>query len=162
MAPEILDLNTLAPDKPLARIRWETTEEDDGDEPVVVEHDETYELLVPEEIGTIELARLSRLYTQHDELWEKDKRTAAEDKRLVSLANQLTQTFIPDAPAEAVAALSAVAKRSLAVRFFVGAGLVSQATLGKDVMSQLTSNLPGSPASTEEEPESGSTSQDPS
>jgi hypothetical protein len=119
-------------------------------------------LLVPEEIGTLELARLSRLYTQHDELWEKAKRTAAEDKRLVSLANQLTQTFIPDAPAIAVAALSAVAKRSLAVRFFVGAGVAGQAVLGKDVMSQLTSSSPGSPASTEAEPASGSTSPGPS
>lgn len=161
MAPEILDFNTLAPEKPLARIRWKTTEEIDG-EPVVTEHDETYELLVPEEIGTLDLARLSRLYTQHDELWEKAERTDAEDKRLVSLANQLTQTFIPDAPAEAVAALSAVAKRSLAVRFFVGAGVAGQAVLGKDVMSQLTSNLPGSPASTEAEPGSGSSSPDPS
>lgn len=156
MATEILDLNTLAPDKPLARIRW-NEETPNGD---IVERDETYELLVPEEIGTLELARLSRMYTQHDELWEKEKRTAAEDKRLVSLANQLTQTLIPDAPATAVAALAAVAKRSLAVRFFVGAGLVSQATLGKDVMSQLTSSSPGSPASTEEDQNSGSDSPD--
>jgi hypothetical protein len=130
MAPEILDLNTLAPEQaaradPLEdhrrRRRWRE----------VVEHDETYELLVPEEIGTLELSRLSRLYTQHDELWEKEKRTAAEDKRLVSLANELTQTFIPDAPATAVAALSAVAKRSLAVRFFVGAGLATRRPWGR-------------------------------
>lgn len=153
MAPEILDLNALAPDKPLARIRW-------ADE--AGEHDETFELLVPEEIGTLELSRLSRVYTQHDELWEKEKRTAAEDKRLVKLSNELTQLLIPDAPATAVAALSAVTKRGLAVRFFVGAGLAGQVTMGKDVMSQLTSNLPGSPASTEEEPGSGSTSPDPS
>jgi len=153
MAPEILDFNTLAPDRPLARIQWK---DDEG------KHDETFELLVPEEIGTLELARLSRMCTQHDELWEKPKRTAAEDKRLVSLANQLTQMFIPDAPATAVAAVSAVDKRSLAVRFFVGAGLASQATLGRDVMSQLTSNSPGSPASTGEEPNSGSDSPDPS
>lgn len=153
MAPEILDFNTLAPDKPLARIQWATLE--DGER---VEHDETFELLVPEEIGTLDMARLSRLYTQHDELWEMEKRTAAEDKRLVKLSDDLTQTLIPDAPATAVAALSAVAKRSLAVRFFVGAGLASQAALGKDVMSQLTNSSPGSPDSTEEAPETGSPS----
>jgi hypothetical protein len=153
MAPEILDLNTLAPDRPLARIRWA---DDEG------EHDETYPLLVPEEIGTLELSRLSRLYTQHDELWEMEKRTATQDKLLVKLANQLAQVFIPDAPATAVEQLSAVAKRSLAVRFFVGAGLASQATLGADVMSQLTSSSPGSPDSTEADPSSGSDSPDPS
>ncbi len=155
MAPEILDLNTLAPDKPLARIRWRTQE---GDE--VVEHDETFELMVPEEIGTLELARLGRIYTQHDELWEKEKRTASEDKRLVKLSDDLAQALIPDAPATAIAALSAVVKRSLAVRFFVGAGLAGQTAMGPQVMSQLTPSSPGSPASTEEEPSSGSPSPD--
>lgn len=157
MAPEILDLNTLAPEKPLARIRWATL--DDGEK---VEHDETFELLVPEEIGTLELSRITRLYTEHDELWEKAKRSASEDKRLEKLANDLTQKLIPDAPAAAVTALSAIAKRSLAVRFFVGAGLATQAALGSELVSQLTNSLPGSPGSTEEEPGSGSTSRDPS
>lgn len=157
MAPEILDLNALAPDKPLARIRWATA--DDGE---VVEHDETFELLVPEEVGTLDLARLGRLYTQHDELWEKEKRSAAEDKLLVKLANDLGQALIPGAPADAIAALSAVTKRSLAMRFFVGAGLVGQTVMGEEVLSQLTSRSPGSPASTEEGPSSGSDSPTPS
>jgi hypothetical protein len=153
MAPEILDLNTLAPERPLARIRWATAG-DDG----AIEHDETFGLLVPDEIGTLELSRITRLYTEHDELWEKEKRTAPEDKRLERLSNDLTQKLIPDAPATAVKALSAIAKRSLAVRFFVGAGLAAQASLGPELVSQLTNSSPGSPASTEEEPESGSTS----
>ena len=154
MAPEILDLNTLAPERPLARIRWATL--DDGEK---VEHDETFELLVPEEIGTLELSRITRLYTEHDELWEKQKRTATEDKRLERLSNALTQKLIPDAPAPAIEALSAIAKRSLGVRFFVGAGLATQAALGPDLVSRMTNSLPGSPASTGEEPESGSSSQ---
>jgi hypothetical protein len=153
MAPEILDLNTLAPDRPLARIRWK---DEDG------EHDETFELTVPDDLGTLELSRISRLYAQHDELWEQAKRTAAEDKRLVKLSNDLAQACIPSAPPPAVAALSAIDKRSLAVRLFVGAGLAGQATMGKDVMSQLTSSSPGSPVSTEEGQNSGSASLDPS
>lgn len=153
MAPEILDLNTLAPEHPLARIRWTTIE---GDEKT--DHDETFELLVPEEIGTLELSRITRLYTEHDELWEKAKRSSAEDKRLERLANDLTQKLIPGAPATAVAALSAIAKRSLAVRFFVGAGLATQAALGPALVSQLTNSSHASPDSTEEEPASGSTS----
>lgn len=154
MAPEILDFNTLAPEKPLARIQWAAV----GDDDEKVEHDETFELLVPEEVGTVQLAQISRLYTQHDELWEKDKRTKAEDAQLEKLSNRLAQIFIPDAPPVAIEALSAIDKRSLAVRFFVGAGLASKAALGEDVMSLLTNNLPGSPASTEEEPGSGSAS----
>jgi hypothetical protein len=155
MAPEILDLNTLAPERPLARIRW--AEIADGEK---VAHDETFELLVPEEIGTLELSRITRLYTEHDELWEKDRRTATEDKRLEKLANDLTQKLIPDAPAIAVRALSAIAKRSLAVRFFVGAGLATQAALGPELVSRMTNSSPGSPASTEAESASGSTSPD--
>lgn len=151
MSTEILDLNALAPERPQARIRWK---DEDG------EHDEIFGLLVPEEIGTLELSKLSRLYTQHDELWEKEHRSKVEDRQLEKLSNQLTQMFIPDAPATAVAALSAVTKRSLAVRFFVGAGLATQATLGAEVVSQLTSSLPASRASTEEEPSSGSDSPD--
>jgi hypothetical protein len=153
MATEILDLNALAPEHPLARIRWAEIVDD-----AVVEHDETFELLVPEEIGTLELSRITRIYTDHDELWEKEKRTAAEDKRLEKLANDLTQKLIPDAPATAVAALSAIAKRSLAVRFFVGAGLATQTALGPDLVAQLTNSSLGSLASTEEESDSGSTS----
>jgi hypothetical protein len=151
MAPEILNFNTLAPEKPLARIQW-------ADE--AGEHDETFQLLVPEEIGTVQLARISRLYTEHDELWEKADRSKTEDKRLEKLSNELAQIFIPDAPAVAIQALSAIDKRGLAVRFFVGAGLASKKALGEDLVSQLTSNLLGSPGSTEEEPGSGSASPD--
>lgn len=131
MAQEILDLGGLAPERPL--VKWEG---------------ELYELLVPEDMSALDMARLGRLFTEHDQLWEKDKRTAAEDKRLVKLLDDLTAKLIPDAPAEAVKAIPAIHKRGLAVRFFVNAGLVMQPSL--EPLSRLANNSPDSADSTAE------------
>lgn len=115
---DILDLGGLAPERPLARIRTEANPEGD-----------LYELLVPENLGAADLARLSRLFTDHDLLWEKARRTKAEDARLEGLLNRMAGTLVPDAPAEAVEALPALTKRGLAVRFFVEAGVMAQRPL---------------------------------
>jgi hypothetical protein len=140
---EVLELNALVEERPQARIK--TPEDPEGT---------LYNLLVPEEIGTVDLARLSRLYVEHDELWEKETRSAAEDKRLEKLSLDLTQALIPDAPAASIKALGAVTKRGLAVRFFVSAGLASKEALGQ-LASNLANSSQGSPASTEETPPAG-------
>jgi hypothetical protein len=125
---EILDLNALAPERETARLRW--AEDEEGT---------LYELLAPQDLGAIELAELTRLFQNHDELWEKDTRTKAEDKRLVILLDTLAQRLIPDAPLEAVAALPALTKRGLAVRFFVSAGLATAPTMA-GLESRLTNS----------------------
>lgn len=107
----ILDLDALAPKREQARIR--TDADPDGT---------IYELAAPADFGAVALAELSRIFTEHDELWEKAKRSAAEDKRLEKLLDELAQRLIPDAPAAAIAALPALTKRMVAVRFFVAAG----------------------------------------
>lgn len=139
MTQEILDLNRLTQERTLARIDTDGT---------------LCELADPEDFSAVQLARLGRLFTEHDRLWEAEERNSAEDQRLESLLDEVTQMLIPDAPADAIKALPALSKRGLAVRFFVSAGLASQATMGS-LESLLANSSPGSPASTEDTPASG-------
>jgi len=108
----ILDLSALTVERPKARIK--TDADPDGT---------IFELAIPEDFGVVEMARLSRMVTEFDTLYEAESRSKAEDKRLEALQQQITQILIPDAPAEAVKALPFTDKRGLAVQFFVKAGL---------------------------------------
>lgn len=119
MAPDVLELSALSNiDRPQARLKWDDCPEG-----------ELFDLLTPEDMNAIDMARLSRMFSDHDELWEKDSRTKAEDTKLVKLLDDLTAKLIIDAPAKAVKALPAVTKRGLAVRFFVQAGMFMAPTL---------------------------------
>lgn len=109
---DVLELNALQPeDRPQARIKWEGNPEG-----------ELFNLLLADDMTAVEMSRLARLFYEHDKLWEAEKRTKAEDTKLIKLLDELAGRLIPDAPADAVKALSALTKRSLAVRFFVQAG----------------------------------------
>lgn len=128
MADEILDLSALTPEREQARIR--TDADPDGT---------IYELAAPEDFGAVTLSQLGSIYSQHDELWEKAKRTPAEDKRLEQLLDDLAQRLIPDAPAAAIAALPALTKRVVAVRFFVAAGQATADLLPSTLSSPASS-----------------------
>lgn len=119
---EILELSSLIPERPKACIK---TDDDPGGT--------IYELAVPEDFGAAPLARISRCFAEHDKLWEKGRRTATEDKRLEKLLNDLAQRIIPDAPSSAIAALPALQKRMVAVRFFVATGLAAASLVSEQM-----------------------------
>lgn len=116
---DVLELNALrAVDRPQARIKW--TGNPEG---------ELFYLLQAEDMNAIEMSKLSRLFHDHDQLWEAEKRTKAEDTRLTKLLDELAGKLIIDAPADAISELPALTKRGLAVRFFVQAGVAMAPTM---------------------------------
>lgn len=130
---EILELSALAPTREKAIIRTEANP--DGT---------IYELAAPEDFGVAGLATMGKLFSEHDVLYEQAERTPAEDSRLETLLDDLTQRLIPDAPAAAIAALPALTKRMLAVRFFVSTGQATAPLLPKVLLPQDTAPAPAS------------------
>lgn len=111
MTDDILELSALPPEREKVRLR--TSADPDGT---------IYEMIAPDELGAVSMASLGRLFEAQEELWNAKSPSAAEQKRLAKLLDDLASRLIPDAPREAVEALGALAKRALVLRFFVQAG----------------------------------------
>lgn len=112
MAEDILELSALPPKRPKALLKTEADPEGT-----------VYELAVAQDFDPSALRRLGRLVEEMDGLWmQKKAHTAKQTTRIETLLDKLAMSLIREAPAEAVAALPAVTKRALAIRFLVTTG----------------------------------------
>lgn len=130
---EVLDLSALAPERPRARIKHDGALEG-----------ELYELAVPGDFGVVGLRDFGRQVDEMDRLWERETLSASQELRLEKILNTLTGTLIRDCPPEVIAAVPAVDKRGLVVRFFVSASIRTVEASGVATMAQAQENGSGS------------------
>lgn len=138
MEEQILELSALAPEREKARLRWPANPEG-----------EVFELATPSDFGAVTLATMGRWITHADALMSSEKAlTAAQGKDLEKTLNKIAGKLILDAPADVIALLPAVDKRSLAMRFLAESGRQMMGTMG-DRLQTGASGFPAVSGSTE-------------
>lgn len=124
MDNDVLELTAILPERQKARLR--TNENPEGLRPDGSE----YELVNAEEMSLVDIQSVSREFTQMEALWT-GARGDTEQLELQLLLDGLACRLI-DGPGEEVVKLSAVTKRAVIMRFFVGLNSRQLAALGSE------------------------------